>query len=160
MVSWRPFSSSQDYDDIIWCMEIPHLPILLATLVQFLLGALWYSPLLFGKVWMEIMECANLSKEELQKMQKEMTPFYVLQFLLTLIFTSILAFDLYYAQVASLGLSPYVIAGGIWFGFIVPTQISGVVWANTKKKYWLKQILIMTSYQLVGILSAAYILSV
>lgn len=141
-------------------MNLPYISILIATVVEFVLGALWYSPLLFGKQWMQIMECTDLSPEELQKMQKGMAPFYGLQFLLSLIFTAVLAFDLYYAQVANLGLSPYVIAVGIWAGFIVPTQVAGVIWANTKQKYWAKQIAIMVSYQLIGILLAAAILSI
>jgi hypothetical protein len=48
----------------------------------------------------------------------------------------------------------------IWAGFIVPTQIAGVVWANTKQKFWAKQILIMISFQLVAIMLSAWILSI
>ena len=135
-------------------MEINYMLIVVATLVQFVLGALWYSPLLFGKIWMQIMEVTQMSKEQMQKMQKEMMPFYALQFFLTLFST----FSLVNLAVFT-PFSLYHVAFWIWLGFIVPTQIAGVIWGNTKKRFWLKQTLIMITYQLVGIMIAAFILS-
>lgn len=141
-------------------MEINYLLILFATLAQFVLGAVWYSPLMFGKWWMDIMEANSLSQEELKKMQKEMTPYYLLQFIITLVFTFVLSIFIHYLYIANTNFNPYTIAGLIWVGFILPMQISGVVWANTKKKFWAKQIFVMASFQLVGIMLAAFILSI
>lgn len=135
------------------------MTIILATIVQFILGAVWYSPLMFGKWWMEIMECTHLSKEELEKLQKEMFPFYGLQFLLTLLSTYVLMMFVYYLGLANVGFHAYGVAGWIWLGFIFPTQVAGVIWANTKKKFWAKQIFIMGSYQIVALMITAYILS-
>ncbi len=140
-------------------MEIQYSLIIVATVAQFILGALWYSPLLFGKWWMEIMECNTMTPEDMKKMQKEMSPFYGLQFLLTAVFTFVLAMCIYYFKIADAGFSAYAVAGLVWLGFIVPTQIAGVVWANTKKKFWLKQIFVMTSYQFTGMMIAAFVLS-
>lgn len=140
-------------------MEINYTLIILATVVQFILGALWYSPLMFGKWWMQIMEATNLSKEELGKMQKEMAPFYGVQILLTLIFTFVLAMFVHYLKMANVGFHAYGVAGWIWLGFVAPTQISCVIWANTKKKFWAKQIFVMISYQLIGLMITAFILS-
>lgn len=135
-------------------METNYTLIIVASLVQFILGALWYSPLLFGKVWMQIMEVTEMSKEQMQKMQKEMTPFYGLQFFLTLFST----FSLVNLAVFT-PFSLYHVAFWIWLGFIVPTQIAGVIWGSTKKKFWFKQILIMVTYQLLGIMLGAFIVS-
>ncbi|MFM2357689.1 MAG: hypothetical protein RJA61_426 [Candidatus Parcubacteria bacterium] len=140
-------------------MELNYILIGVASLVQFILGALWYSPVLFGKKWMEIMECTDLSKEELQKMQKAMGPFYGLQFLLTVLFTFVLAMFIHYLELANVGFHAYGVAGWIWLGFILPTQIAGVVWANTERKFWLSQISIMALYQLVSLMITAFILS-
>lgn len=131
--------------------------IIVSALLQFVLGALWYSPLLFGKVWMQIMEVTNLSKEELQKMQKEMMPFYGLQLVLTLITTFVLASQLAFNNLT--GGPAYFYAFFIWLGYIAPTQVACVVWANTKKKYWAKQTAIMLAYQLVGIMISTWILT-
>ncbi|MEI7720076.1 MAG: DUF1761 domain-containing protein [bacterium] len=136
-------------------MEVSYTLILVAVVAQFILGALWYSPLLFGKWWMQIMECEGMSKAQMQKMQKEMMPFYGLQFLLTLLSTVSFANLAVYLP----GFSIYHVGFWLWVGFLAPTQIASVVWANTKKKFWPKQIFVMLSYQLVGIMLAAFILS-
>ncbi len=140
-------------------MELQYPLITIATIVQFILGALWYSPLLFGTWWMEIMEVTHVSKEKLKEMQKEMLPYYVLQLFLTFLFTCVLALAIDYIELISLDMTHYTVACYIWLGFIVPTQVSGIIWSNTKKKYWMKQIAIVTSYQLVGIMLAALVLS-
>lgn len=129
-----------------------------AVVAQFVLGALWYSPLLFGKWWMQIMECDTLSKEELKKMQKEMAPFYGLQFLLTILTTWVLVMFFYYLLKANVGFHAYGVAGWVWLGFLAPTQIAGVVWANTKRKFWGKQIFIMITYSLISMMMTAYFL--
>lgn len=126
-----------------------------ATLAQFILGALWYSPLMFGKWWMEIMEVTQISKEELERMQKAMMPFYALQFFLTLFTT--FAFANFMVYGSALGI--YHTAFWIWLGFVAPVQIGTVVWGSTKKKFWIKQIFVMIGYQFVGIMLAAFILS-
>ncbi len=136
-------------------MDINYKLVFIASIVQFVLGAIWYSPILFGKTWMQIMECTHLSKEELKKMQKEMMPFYALQLFLTFFMTVSLA-----------GLAPYMpefsiyhVGFWIWIGFVVPTQVGAVIWANTKRKYWLKQIFIMSGFAFVAVMVAAFILS-
>ncbi len=138
-------------------MELNYTLIVLATLAQFILGALWYSPIMFGKWWMQIMEVSHVSKEELKKMQKEMAPFYIFQILLTLLSTFVLAMLIYYLQMANVGFHAYGVAGWIWLGFIAPTQIASVIWSNTKRKFWCKQIFIMTSNQLCGLMITAFI---
>ena len=136
-------------------MEISFWLILLAAIAQFILGALWYSPLMFGKWWMQIMECDHVPKEELQKMQKEMGPFYGLQFVL--VFFTTFAFANFMIYASNLGI--YHTAWWIWIGFMAPLQISSVIWGNTKKKFWAKQMFVAVSYQLVGIMLASAILS-
>lgn len=139
-------------------MDINYVGILVATMVTFVLGGLWYSPLMFGKWWMQIMECDTLSQEELKKMQKKMAPFYGLQLLLTLMTTVVLS--IFITDVLNSDADTYFMTALIWVGFIVPTQIAGVVWANTKQKFWAKQIFIMISFQLVAIMLSAWILSI
>ncbi len=136
-------------------MDINFKLVLLATIVQFALGALWYSPAMFGKWWMQIMEVTNLSKEEMKAMQKKMAPFYLLQLLLTLLMT------VSFAALVPLLLifNVFHIAFWIWLGFLVPVQVGTVIWGNTKKKFWAKQIFVMISYQLASIMIIAFILS-
>ncbi len=136
-------------------MEVNYSLIFIATIAQFILGGLWYSPLLFGKWWMQIMECTNLSKEELQKMQKSMMPFYALQFGLT--FFTTVSFANLLPYISTFGI--YHIAFWIWIGFIAPIQIASVVWANTKKQFWMKQIFVMLSFQLTSMMLMSWVLA-
>jgi hypothetical protein len=139
--------------------ELNYTLITAAAIVQFILGALWYSPLIFGKWWMQIMDMSHMSKEELAQMEKEMIPFYALQFVTTLITTFCLANVLAFGLMANPDYSVYGAAFWTWFGFIAMTQISSVIWGNTKKKHWCKQLFVMLSMQFVGIMLATFILS-
>lgn len=132
------------------------MSIIIATVAQFILGMIWYSPLLFGKTWMSIMEVSHYSKEELQKMQKTMMPFYGVQLVLTLITTYVLANNIMYAGVT--GMAAITYAFFMWFGYMMPVTVSSVMFGSTKRKYWLKQISIMGGMQLVGMMLAAWIL--
>jgi hypothetical protein len=78
----------------------------LAAVVQFVLGALWYSPLLFGKWWMQVMEVAHLSKDELAKMQKEMTPAYIAQFVCAFVMVWVLALNIEAVKLNALAGAP------------------------------------------------------
>ncbi len=136
-------------------MEVNYTYVVIATIAQFILGAVWYSPLLFGKWWMEFMECTDMPPEELQKMQKAMTPFYLLQLFLT--FFTTVSFANLVLYIPAFGI--YHIAFWIWIGFIVPVQIASVVWAKTKRQFWAKQIFVMVTNQLASLMLAAWILS-
>jgi hypothetical protein len=139
--------------------NINYIALLVASLAQFALGALWYSPLMFGKWWMEIMEATHFSKEELQKLQKEMTPFYALQLLLTLVTTWVLATNLAYGNVFSGGTTAVLAyAFFMWLGYVMPTQVSTVIWGRTKRMFWAKQLCVMLTYSFVGIMLGAWIL--
>lgn len=136
-------------------MEVNYMLVLGATVAQFVLGAVWYSPLMFGKWWMQIMEATNLLPEELKRLQKEMMPFYGLQLFLTLFTTFAFANFMVYASQIDI----YKTAWWIWIGFIAPVQISTVIWGNTKKQFWKKQMFVMLSNQLVSMMLLAWILS-
>lgn len=140
------------------------LLIIVATIVQFVVGALWYS-ILFGKNWARIMGMDRLAKADLEKLQKTMGPFYGLEFLLTLLTTIALdsAISFYssinrpldYTARVEFGLT---VAFFLWLCCIVPTQISGVIWSNTKREYWPQQIAIMAGMKCIGMLLATLIL--
>ena len=68
---------------------INYLAVLVSAIVGFGIGALWYSPLLFGKVWMQLM---NLSKESLEKAkEKGMAKKFAVAFAAMLVMSYILA---------------------------------------------------------------------
>ena len=67
-------------------VEINYLAVFVSAVVIFLLGGLWYSPVLFAKQWMSVI---NKSEEELKKDSKPTN--YLVAFLQGLISAYILA---------------------------------------------------------------------
>jgi hypothetical protein len=70
-------------------MKINHFAVVVCALANLALGALWYSPLLFGKVWMQVNE---LTEERLKRAR--LVPRMFIAFLLSLVMSYNLAFFL------------------------------------------------------------------
>jgi hypothetical protein len=91
---------------------IPWLAIFAATVASFAVGGLWYSPLLFGRVWMR---AAGIDPEK--RTARSPLFLYGTTFLLTLISTAVLSF--------CLAPKPGVLYGGI-AGLVI-----GLGWVTT-----------------------------
>lgn len=135
-------------------MQLNYLAILIATILQFICGALWYS-VLFGKTWGKIHGADKYSEEQKKEMMKGMGGLYALQFLLTLITTFVLAL---FATSLPAEWNTFGIAGFFWLGFVLPTQVSAVVFGGTDKKWILPKIAIMAGCSLVCLMIAAVVL--
>jgi len=127
---------------------INYWAVLLGGIFLVIVGTTWYGPL-FGKVWMQIVGAPNMTKEEMAKAQKEMMPYYVVQFVLSLI----TSFVLYYF-VKLIGMH---VAFWIWLGFSMP-QAAGAMW-DTEKKYAVKKFLVISGYYLVALLVLGFVFS-
>ena len=124
-------------------MYINYLAVLVAAVLQFIFGAIWYMPL-FGKTWGKIhgIDMASMPKEEQAKMQKAMMPLLGVQFLVTVITTFVFAL--------LLGGFPsdwniYGLAFFFWLGFVLPTQVSAVLFGGTKPGWIVTKIAIMAA---------------
>ncbi len=136
-------------------MELNYLAIVVATVLQFIAGWIWYMPL-FGKAWGAMHGYDRLSKEEQDKAQKEMGPQLGIQFVGTLVMTTVLA--LFVAGLPA-EWNTYGIAGFFWLGFVVPTQASAVMFGGTPRGWMLKKTAIMAGGSLVSLMIAAAVLS-
>lgn len=134
-------------------MELNYLAILLAVAAQFGVGFVWYGPL-FGKLWGKIHGFDKLSKETQDKMMKEMGPYYGLQLLVTAITTVVLA--IFITNLS--GWNPYGMAFFFWLGFVVPAQVSSVIFSNTPKEWMFTKIGLQAGAALVCYEAAAAIL--
>lgn len=135
-------------------MELNYIAIGIATVLQFICGAIWYM-FIFGKTWGKIHGFDECTKEEQDVMRKGMGPFYVLQVVVTFVTTLVLALF-----VAGLPLewNIYGIAGFLWIGFVVPTQISAVIFGGTAPQWIFKKIGIMAGGSLICLMGAALVL--
>lgn len=134
-------------------MSINYIAIGIATVVQFIIGAIWYS-LLFGKLWGKIHGFDKIPKEEQEKMMKKMGPLYALQLFVTIITTFVLAIFITYQP----NWNAYVMAGFFWIGFVVPAQVSSVIFGGTEYKWITMKILIMAGASIVCLMSAAWVI--
>ncbi len=135
-------------------MELNYLGIIVATVAQFVFGWIWYGPI-FGKIWGQIHGFDKLSKEVQQQMMKEMAPFYGLQLLVTVITTTALS-----VMLTSLpSWNTYILAGVLWLGFVLPTQVSAVVFGGTDKKWMFPKIAIQSGAALACIMIASLVLN-
>ena len=135
-------------------MEIHYVAILVATVLQFVWGWIWYMPL-FGKAWGEMHGFLDKSPEEQAKLQKEMGVLLVTQFIITLLTSFVFALLVggFPANWNIFGLAAF-----FWIGFVVPTHIAAVMFGGTEKKWMVKKSLIMSgaSFVCFQILAATF----
>ena len=134
-------------------MKIKYPAVIVATLVYFILGGLWYSPLLFANKFIQLM---NWTPEQLRQMEsqshgKELAIAFVMSFLLVYI----LAHFVQYTK-ATTAIGGIQTAFWLWLGFIVTTQVPSVLFEGRSFGVFL----IHVGYQLVGCLLAGAILAV
>ena len=135
-------------------MELNYLAIILATIVQFILGAVWYGPL-FGKLWGRIHGFDKLSKDVQDKMVKAMAPFYGIQFLVTVMTTVVLAILIENLP----DWNVLVLALFLWLGFVLPAQVSAVIFGGTEGKWIAPKIALQAGGSLLFMFAAVLVLS-
>jgi hypothetical protein len=131
-------------------MPLNYAAILIATILQFIFGAIWYS-LFFGKLWGKIHGFDKLPKAVQQKMMQGMGPIYGVQFLVTILTTFVLALFMAYLPQ---DWNPYGMAGFFWLGFTVPAQVSAVIFGGTENK-WIVPKIAVQAFAALGCLEIA-----
>ncbi len=127
--------------------------VLVATLAEFVIGAIWYMPI-FGTLWGKIHGIEKLSKKEQEQAQKDMMPLLAVQIVITFITTITLA-KLWTLLPAY---SIYSLAWLGWIGFVVPTQIAAIIFGGTNPKWFVQKAFIMSSGSLACLTVAAAII--
>lgn len=100
-------------------------PIIISAVVSFAIGALWYSPILFGKEWMNLMKIDESDIDETKN--KGIWKSYLVHFITHIISLSVLAF--FISLSASVDSSDGAFIGFIvWVGFVLPIGVSNLLW--------------------------------
>lgn len=126
-------------------MELNYLAITVATIAQFVFGAIWYMPL-FGKTWGKIHGFDQVAPDKQNEMMKGMWKYLVLQFILTLVTTVVFALLL---KGFPSDWNIYGLAFFFWLGFVMPTQVAGIIFGGTKPEWLMTKIAIATGAGLV-----------
>lgn len=135
-------------------MPINYLAVVVATVVQFIIGAIWYMPL-FGNLWGRIHGFDKESPEAQEAMRKGMMPLLGVQFIVTLVTSFV--FALLVAGFPS-DWNIYGLAFFFWLGFVLPTQISAVIFGGTAPQWIVKKIAVAAGGSLVCLESLAAVL--
>lgn len=135
--------------------DINYWLVLLGVVISVVIGSVWFSPLMFGKLWMRINGVEHKSKEELRAMQKEMGSAYILQALLSAmqVFAMFLLIELAWP----FGFSWVYMVIFLWMGFVIPIQTGDLLWGNTTKGLRVKKFLVNASYQLITMLIIGFV---
>jgi hypothetical protein len=132
-------------------MQVNFLAIILATVVQFIVGAVWYS-VFFGKLWGRIHGFDKLPKETQQKMMSEMGPYYGIQAFVTLITAIVFGIFVTYTS-----WNPFGLAFFFWLGFVVPAQVSAVIFGGTDRQWIAPKIAVQAGGALACLEAAAVV---
>lgn len=114
-------------------IAVNYLAVLVAAVVSYAIGAVWHSPLGFGKQWMKMM---GLDKESMRKMPLTAQQAMILGFLFTLLVSYILSHFIVIAGVRDL---PGALTLGfwLWLGFGITTLANGWLWEGKSLKLFL-----------------------
>ena len=130
---------------------VDYIAILVATVVSYVLGALWYSPMLFGNVWAKL---SGMDKKMGHVSKKSMNIAYAGTFVTTLITAFVLS-----RVIALTGMNTLtegiVIGLLVWVGFFATTQFGKVLWEQMPLKVYL----INSGHYLVSLLIMGAILT-
>jgi hypothetical protein len=134
-------------------MKINYPAVIVATIAHFILGGLWYSPLLFGNKFLQII---NLSAQQLQEMESQShVKELIIAFVCSLLLVYILAHFVQYTNATTIG-GGIQTAFWLWLGFIVTTQLPTVLFERRP----LGLFLLNVGYQFVGCAIAGAILGI
>jgi len=131
-------------------VSINLLAVLLAAVLNMVLGALWYSPVLFAKPWI-----ASIGKTE-DEIKKSSPGFiYAINTIGNLVLAYVLAHFIDYAQATT------VVQGAqagfwVWLGFLVPVLLTVYMFEMRSIKLYF----IFISYQLIALVLEGIILAI
>ncbi len=101
-------------------------PILVASIVAFIISVLWYSPILFGKEWLTLSKISDADIAA-AKAKGGMWKSYLVQFISTVIVFCVTAFIV--SSTNSVGGSNGAFIGFLaWFGFYFTQEASAILW--------------------------------
>jgi hypothetical protein len=132
-------------------VDVNYLAILVCVVVFMVIGALWYSPILFGKKWMSI---TGKSEKDIKQESAGVWKAYLISALGALVMAYVLAHILHYVQ-ADTALKGLQTGFWVWLGFVVTSNLGGILFEGRPKGLYF----IYNGYQLVSLLCMGIILT-
>lgn len=129
-------------------LSVNYITVLIAAIASMAIGALWYSPLIFGKLWMAL---SGLSEGRLAELKaRGMGKMYTVNFVAALVMAYVLAHFVQVWGVFSLA-NAVELAFWTWLGFIATTMLGSVLWEGKpillyviNVSYYIVSLIVMT----------------
>ena len=131
-------------------LHFNHVAILVSALLLWFLGAIWYSPVLFAKPWMALL---NIRKDHPNK--KTLVPGMISSFIGDLLVAFVLAHIVNWAGATTFGWGAFI-GAIIWLGFIAAPAFPQGIYENRPFKLFA----INSGYWLVGLIGVGGLLAV
>lgn len=135
-------------------VPVNYLAVFLGAVASMAVGFLWYSPILFAKAWTRLM---GLNPKVLKESQKTMGGMYALSFVAAMITAYVLTHTMFLSR-NFYGNSPVLTgvttAFFVWLGFIMPVQLTDVIFGGRKWELWF----INTGYQLASVMAMGIVI--
>jgi hypothetical protein len=137
-------------------LKINFAAILVAVVVNFVIGFIWYTPL-FGKIWGKEMGYDPTMKPDSKVLAKGMAFMIIGNFLFAWVFAHNIAAWTFVPGVKEMGALSNALSASIftWIGFYLPGHLGSTVW---EKKSW-TLFAINAGYDLVSLFVVALILT-
>lgn len=129
-------------------VPINYLGVLIAAIIYFIIGAIWYSPFLFGNQCEKRNENFENVEEGKVRCCSCKAGSFIGEFFVSLIIAYVLALFIQISRAGEI-VEGITIAFWIWLGFVATTHFSAVLWDRKTVKHYL----IHTGFMLVGFLS-------
>ncbi|MCB9362103.1 DUF1761 domain-containing protein [Candidatus Woesearchaeota archaeon] len=101
------------------------------TILVFIIGAMWYTPLLFGKTWMKLVgiKHRDMEKANMKNMMGQMVTAFIMNFIMVLVVWVL-------AKLLELNtfLDGMTLGLFLWVGLIMTTMINPVLWEKKPLK--------------------------
>ncbi len=130
----------------LFSVDVNYIAVFLAAVAGMVIGGLWYSPLLFGKLWMQLSGITEKQIAEAKK--KSMIVSYVLQFVALLVMACVVAHFIALMQLTTLT-EIMQLAFWSWLGYQTTLEFSTVLWGG---KSW-SLFLLNSAHNLVSLIA-------
>ena len=131
--------------------QVNFLAILVAGIVNMAVGAMWYSPLMFGKQWMAM---TGKTKEDLKKGASAMP--CLLMFLASLVIAITLSVVVYWMHLRGFGSGAWL-GVKLWGGFCATTMLGDYLYERRSLQlYSLNALYYAVTFPIMGGLIAAW----
>jgi Na+/proline symporter len=137
--------------------HVNYLAVITAAVATMIVGFVWYSQALFGRLWMKIIGKENLSPAEQEQMKKDIGPHFGIMFAGTLVGAFIFALFVRWLH-ANTAFQGMQVGFWAWLGFIFPVVLGAALFSGKDKSMVWSLFLVQAGHSLVGMLVMGAIL--